>query len=199
MLRRPAFGGDVFRWPFTDRDNELRILSPLVGSSMLELGNKVKFAGPERVTYKSLFEAAGFRHVSVDINGLDGALPMDLRKPLNLGTFDMVTNLGTSEHVSEDDLGGQVACWRNICEAMHVGSVMVSVTPAKGSFNHHATWYPQLPFFEELAEKNGMVVEKAYIGGNGRDSNKLVYARLSRVEDVPFVMPCGGMYKNLKC
>src|ERR1041384_5416258 len=84
---------------------------PLDGvTSMLELGNKVTGAG---LVYKSVFEAMGIRHVSVDWNGKDGALPLDLRQPLNLGRFDMVTNFGTSEHVEDN----QKAVWRNIIEA----------------------------------------------------------------------------------
>ena len=78
---------------------------------MLELGNK---RNTPRHIYKAFFEARGFRHVSVDINGSDGALRKDLTEPLGLGTFDMVSNIGTTEHVSEGDYAGQVACWRNI-------------------------------------------------------------------------------------
>ena len=168
-------------------------MAPLVGSSMLELGNKRK----GDFIYKKFFENAGFRHVSVDTNGLDGALPLDLRKPLNLGTFDMVTNIGTTEHVSEDNFAGQVVCWWNICTAMHVGSVLASITPAKGSYPNHGTWYPLPAFFEELAEKNGMELERVYEDEHGIDRvNNLLYARLRRVADVPFVMPNGGMYEN---
>jgi hypothetical protein len=78
--------------PFWNRPNLVALYDPLVGTSMLELGDK-QDAG--RV-YKPWFESLGFRHVSVDINGLNGALPLDLREPLNLGTFDMVCNIGTS-------------------------------------------------------------------------------------------------------
>jgi len=167
---------------------EREIFSPLVGNSMLELGNKRK----GDMVYKSVFESLGFRHVSVDLNGLDGALPLDLRKPLNLGTFDMVTNIGTSEHVSESDYDGQVECWRNIVEAIHIDSVFVSITPLEGAqrWLRHGRWYPQEAFFEELAELNGMVAERIYV-----DSN-LVYARLKRNDDCEFQMPTNGMYRN---
>jgi hypothetical protein len=163
---------------------------------MLELGNKRKEDG----TYKSVFQSLGFKHTSVDINGLDGALPKDLTKPLNLGTFDMVSNIGTSEHVSENDYKGQVACWRNILEAMHVGSVLVSITPQEGSWLRHGTWYPQKPFFTELARLNGLVVERLY-NSDERKPNcdprlRLIFARCKRVEDAPFQMPEAGMYQN---
>jgi hypothetical protein len=155
---------------------------------MLELGNKRK----GDMVYKRVFEGLGFRHVSVDINGKDGALSLDLRKPLGLGTFDMVTNIGTTEHVSENDFKGQAACWRNILKAMHVGSVLVSITPRPGAkrWLRHGRWYPEPEFFCELAALNGLETERLYI------DEHLVYARLVRTEDVPFVMPKRGMYRN---
>lgn len=155
---------------------------------MLELGNKRK----GDMVYKKVFEKAGFRHVSVDINGRDGALKMDLRQPLNLGTFDMVTNFGTSEHVSEDSIEGQVGCWQNILGAMHVGSVLVSITPKKGASRwlRHGRWYPQEKFFERMAELNGLEVERLYV------DEHLVYCRAVRKEDVPFVFCADGLYRN---
>ena len=171
------------------------LFNPLVGDSMLELGNKVKVSGrskKEEMVYKHVFEQLGFRHVSVDMNGKNGALPLDLRKPLNLGTFDMVTNIGTSEHVSDSNYDGQIACWRNIVEAMHIGSVMVSITPLEGSVKwlHHGRWYPRPVFFHELAHLNGLEAERVYADGNQ------VYARLKRIEDVDFQMPKNGIYRN---
>jgi hypothetical protein len=182
------------------RSWEWELFDPLVGSSILELGNKKKSAGDVTFTYKDVFKSLGFRHVSVDTNGLDGALPKDLRKPLNLGTFDMVSNIGTSEHVSENDWDGQVACWRNIVEAMHVGSVLVAITPRPGSWLRHGTWYPHKEFYTELARLNGMEVERCYDsvdrGDNIAPHLRLVYARLRRISDAPFQMPAVGMHRN---
>lgn len=171
--------------PFHDRGGEASLFFPLVGSSMLELGNKVN---RER-TYKRFFESFGYRHVSVDINGKDGALKLDLREPLNLGTFDMVTNIGTSEHVSE-----QEPCWRNIAEAMHVGSVLVSHTPLPGHWWWHGEYYPTASWYREFARLNGMVVERLY--EDREFPIRLNCARMVRVADVPFQMPAEGMVKN---
>lgn len=173
---------------FPERSWERRLYNPLVGESMLELGNKIKGT----MVYKDVFERLGFRHVSVDMSGRNGALKLDLRRPLNLGTFDMVTNLGTSEHVSSSDYNGQIECWRNIVGAMHVGSVLVSIGPLKGAqkWARHGRWYAQPEFYKELAELNGMEAERVYA-----DDNQ-VYARLRRVEVVDFQMPKNGMFKN---
>jgi hypothetical protein len=168
--------------------NEWGLLNPLIGSSMLELGNKVTCDG---VVYKDVFEALGYNHVSVDTNGLNGALKLDLRKPLELGTFDMITNIGTSEHVSTD-YDGQVECWRNIVNSAHIGSIFISVTPLRGSARwlNHGRWYPEEGFFDELASRNGFIVNRLY------SDETLVYARLKRTQLTEFQMPDNGMYRN---
>jgi hypothetical protein len=173
--------------PFHNRPELGALYEPLVGKTMLELGGKQDGG---RV-YKPYFESRGFTHTSVDWNGEFGALVMDLRKPLNLGTFDMVTNIGTSEHVSEDNWDGQVACWRNIVEAMHMGSVLICDTPEPGGWRGHGTWYPQPQFYLELASLNGMTVERTGVcpWRPGHQSRKVVFARMTRVAEVAFAMP----------
>jgi hypothetical protein len=162
---------------------------------MLELGDKMG-AGK---AYKPYFESLGFRHVSVDINGLHGALPLDLRKPLNLGTFDMVSNMGTSEHVSENDFAGQIECWRNILAAMHVGSVLVCDTPAPGGWVNHGTWYPTEDFYRQLAAQNGLTLERLvtrmWRTGETR-GRQVIHVRMVKREDVPFSMPKKLIYQN---
>jgi len=182
------------------RSWEWELYAPLIGSTMLELGNKKKSAGEVTFTYKNVFKSLGFAHTSVDTNGLDGALPKDLRKPLGLGTFDMVSNIGTTEHVSEDDWSGQVAAWKNILDAMHVGSVLVSITPKPGCWPNHGTWYPHESFFPELASLNGLELERCYNSDQRKHGCaphlRLVFARLRRVADAEFQMPTGGMFRN---
>ena len=121
--------------PFVDRPTEWAFYNPLVGSTMLELGNKKN--ARLGLTYKAFFQSLVFRHISVDLNGEDGALKRDLCRPLDLGTFDMVTNIGTSEHVEN-----QEAVWRNMLEALHIGSVFLSATPLPGDWLGHGHFYP---------------------------------------------------------
>jgi hypothetical protein len=173
--------------PFHNRPAELELYTPFIGHSMLELGNKRNAP----FTYKKYFESIGFRHVSIDTNGEDGALPLDLTAPLNIGTFDMVTNIGTSEHVSK-----QEPCWRNILEAMHVGSVLVCTTPQPGQWAWHGDYYPDDAFYRELAELNGLSLDRLYL--NGEDPRRMWFARMTRVSEVPFVMPENGMHRNYR-
>ena len=155
---------------------------------MLELGDK-QDAG--RV-YKPWFESLGFRHVSVDINGMNGALPLDLTKPLDLGTFDMVSNIGTSEHVSENDWGGQVECWRNMFRSMHVGSVLICDTPKPVHWKGHGTWYPTKEFYKELAKLNCMKLERLEENDwrPNHTNRPVISARMVMTAQIPhFTMP----------
>lgn len=157
---------------------EQSLIMPMIGGSMLELGNKANARG----TYKAAFERLGIRHVSVDLNGKDGALRLDLNSPLGLGRFDTVTNFGTSEHVLD-----QHACWENIIGA--TGRLLVCTTPAPGGWKApHGKWYPTPRFYVELARLNGFRLDRLYIDGVSPEK-LLVCARMERIADVPFVMP----------
>lgn len=148
---------------------------------MLELGNKVTGAG---VVYKQVFEALGIRHVSVDWNGNDGAIKMDLRQPLNLGRFDMVTNFGTSEHVDQ-----QEPVWRNMVEA--TGKVLICSTPLPGDWTWHGKYYPTMDFYRAIASLNGFALERLQQWGSA--PRRLIQARLARLVDGPFVMPATSL------
>lgn len=154
------------------------LIQPLDGiTSMLELGNK---RWEDREPYKAYFERLGIRHVSVDLNERDGALPLDLRQPLNLGQFDCVTNFGTSEHVSR-----QEPVWRNIVEAC--GRLLLVTTPKPGTYRKHGLLYPTEAFYRSLADLNGFTIERLYEQTERRGTN--ICVRMQRVEDRPFVMP----------
>jgi hypothetical protein len=136
----------------------LHFIEPLTGvRTMLELGNK---RGTEHEPYKGHFEKLGIAHTSIDWNGQDGAVAADLRKPLMLvleeavgrSRFDMVTNIGTSEHVSE-----QIGCWRNIIGA--ADRFIVSITPHPGDWPGHGLFYPTRKFYEQLADRNKLEIE----------------------------------------
>ncbi len=144
---------------------------------MLELGNKVTGAG---LVYKDVFKAMGIEHVSVDWNGKNGALKLDLREPLRLGKFDMVTNFGTSEHVTR-----QEPVWRNMIEATE--KVLISSTPDPGNWKKHGKYYPTVEFYRSLADLNGLEIER--LDTWATPPRRLIRARLRRKTETPFVMP----------
>lgn len=159
----------------------MEYLLPIVGDRMLELGRKkVKIDG-EWITYKSYFESQGVDHTSIDIQGGFGALPLDLTQPIDLKPFDMVTNIGTTEHVSS-----QEQCWRNIHNLTKVGGVIVSMTPLEGDWWWHGNWYPKEDFFESFTA-NGYTIDE--IGVNREAPCRNLAVRMTKVMDAPFVMP----------
>jgi hypothetical protein len=168
-------------WPTIDCPlpaDEMALLKPIDDCrTMLELGNKRNRAG----SYKDYFRQLGFDHVSIDLNGNDGALPLNLEEPLGLGRrFDVVTNFGTSEHVAK-----QEPCWRNIVE--HCGNILVSTTPFPGDWSWHGRWYPRPDFYKQFAELNGFALERFYLSGS--TPKRMLFARLCKLKDVPFQMP----------
>lgn len=167
---------------FEKRPDFITVYEPLIGNSMLEFGNKRE----GEMVYKHTFEELGFRHVSIDLNGQDGALKRDLRDSMSdLGQFDMVTNIGTSEHVVDN----QEAVWRNLVEATKVGGVLICLTPSAEENNwvNHGHWYPHEDFYLKLAELNGFKVENLFRSDCKPVQNTL--CRMKKVEEKPFVMP----------
>lgn len=172
-------------------DDERTIIWPLVGDRMLELGNKKNADG----VYKHYFESVGIGHTSIDWNGQDGALNLDLRKPISvvgdswevdgqgphMHAFDMVTNIGTTEHVSD-----QEAVWLNIHNLTKIGGVIASLTPLEGDWWWHGEYYPRFEFFLQFAQ-NGYRVEYLDIGRE--HPNRNVCCRLKKIAHNDFVMP----------
>ena len=157
--------------------DEQVIIWPLIEGRMLELGNKKNAQG----VYKTYFESIGIDHTSIDWNGEDGALKLDLRNPIDLEPFDMITNIGTTEHVSD-----QTAVWRNIHNLTKIGGVIASLTPLEGDWWWHGEYYPRVEFFEQFA-KNGYEIEYMDIGREYPNRNLCV--RLKKVAHNDFVMP----------
>ena len=168
--------------PFHNRPDEWALYEPLVGDSMLELGGKINAP----FTYKAYFESLGFRHVSVDWNGEHGALVRDLREPLwdELGQFDMLSNMGTTEHVSD-----QAGCWENVHHLVKVGGVYVGQTPYYDgkSWWWHGDWYPTEDFYTAFALFNGWEIERLY--RDREPPNENLYCRMKKLEAKPFRMP----------
>lgn len=164
---------------------EKELFEPLPGKTMLELGNK-----KTNIVWKNYFTELGYEHTSVDWNGQDGALKLDLREPLNLGTFDIITNIGTTEHVSE-----QEPAWRNIIEAMHLNSLFITTTPFSG-WKHHGMWHPTKEFYESLAELNNLRIERLYFVS--KDKGTLLFGRFVREKVTDFIMPDINLIKYNK-
>lgn len=129
------------------------------GLSMFELGNQ-RFIGGKYTTGKEHFKSLGMTHTSVDLNGEDGALPFDLRRPELFYEFrcqyDILTNLGTTEHVEPVDK--QYECFSIIHDVVKAGGIMVHMVPDleelnnSGAWKNHCSIYYKKEFFTRLAE-----------------------------------------------
>ncbi len=121
------------------------------GAAMCELGNQHvrPSVGVDARTGKDYFSPR-FTHVSLDLNGLDGAVVVDLARRITssqlLGRFDILTNSGTSEHVSD-----QYACFSNVHNLVRLGGLMIHLVPKSGNWRKHAPTYYTVKFFRDLA------------------------------------------------
>lgn len=96
-------------------------------------------------TGKQLFEEIGWKHMSIDINGCDGAVAWDLDTsiPQAWGGWDVVTDFGTAEHVPD-----QYMLFNNVHQLCRVGGLMVHIVSAN---RNHGAWNYDTDFFHMLA------------------------------------------------
>jgi hypothetical protein len=193
------FGWNAHQVPNPIRPDELIYFLPFHGDSMFEMGGKVNLHVPgwdhkkkqwteREITYKEYLLSVGFkRHVSVDFDPRWADHVLDLRKPLwdKFGKFSMVTNIGTSEHVSD-----QRALFENVHRMTEVGGLYIHLTPYPGGQDWpvHGQHYPTYDFFHSFAELNGWAVEMMGSDIPGT-KHKQLYCRMRKTEDRPFTMP----------
>ena len=157
----------------------------VVGLKMAELGNqslREDVLGTPLVA-KKLFKAMGIEHTSIDINGKDGALPIDLSVPISdpqlLENFDLVTNFGTVEHVSP-----QYKAWLNVHRLAKVGGLFLHILPEIGSWPGYCPYRYGEDFFPALAACCGYDLLKTHRCGN--ESDKKCFAALLRKKSSDF-------------
>lgn len=105
---------------------------PVRCKTMLELGNQ-KARGEIATVYdtgKEFWSAAGVIHTSIDLNGKDGAIPLDLGKPIDKfnNQFDIVTDIGTSCYIRN-----YMQCWQNMQSFAKCGGMIIHILPEVGS------------------------------------------------------------------
>lgn len=133
---------------------------------MLELGSQ-EIRDPELhsgfLTGQDYFMSIGLLHMSFDINGNHGAIPLDLDLPINgfQDMFDIVTNSGTSICVGVNGSN----CYDNIYPMCKPGGVIIHILPLVGS-EWHANHFVNRKFFKGHCKKyNCKVIEYQEIDG----------------------------------
>jgi len=122
---------------------------------MCELGNQHLREDPvfgSHTIAKNFFQSLGVFHVSIDINGRDGALPINLCKLVKdelAESFDVVTNFGTSEHVED-----QAICFQNIYRLCRDGGLSIHMVPATDNWKGHGLTSYDFDSFKSLAAGN---------------------------------------------
>ena len=133
---------------------QLRSRRALVGDTVVEIGAQAVCAASEAIaaileahgfsdgtaeptgTAAELYSRLGFaEYAAIDATGENGALMLDLNRPLaEMGfdrQFDLVTNLGTAEHCFD-----QFAVFKNLHDLCKPGAVMIHALPVQGLVNH---------------------------------------------------------------
>jgi len=130
---------------------------------MLELGNqriRKKIRKNFNIKYnisKQYFESLGVKHYSIDINGKEGSIPIDLSKPITdkfwHNKFDIGTDFGTIEHITNKNFG-QWQAWCNFHNAIKKGGIFIHSIPHKNGWIKHCDAHYDNEFFEKLSETN---------------------------------------------
>ncbi len=193
------------------------------GDSVIELGAQT-LAVEERIlaaaltgfgrkltayTVPAFYGVFGFtRYQAIDVSGENGSLAFDLNDDLGERhdfhqRFDLVTNLGTSEHCFN-----QFIVFRNIHELCAPGGLMIHALPSLGWANHGLYAYTP-KFFDCLSKANGYELLDlsfttdqrstltrydlpAYRRNDARDV--MLYAILRRKTAAPFRVPADSSY-----
>ena len=166
------------------------------GLRMLELGNQHFHDDHSGLMQRDgshvaglWFAARGIEHVSVDLNGQDGALPRDICSDLSdLGRFDIVTNFGSSEHVDD-----QEACFYAFQKLCKPGGLMIHSVPLRGNWVGHCSYWYTMEFFALLATLNNYRMVHRSIDTGCGDGKHLLNVALESSDDDVFVFPWSAL------
>lgn len=165
--------------------------------SVCELGDQLYRAEGRRDPAEGFWRSLGCaRYETIDANGHASVLA-DLNLPLpadvleRLGTFDVVTDFGTSEHVFDN-----AQCWRTMYALTKPGGFIVLESPHQGYLDHGLINI-QPTRVKDIARANGMTVHVLRV--DPMERGQLIRAILERKADAPWVTPTQGRYrKSLK-
>lgn len=154
---------------------------------MVELGNqfmKGMHIETGRIA-KDYFISKGFDHTSIDKNGKDGALPISLNKEIFnttlIKSFDILTNFGTTEHVTN-----QYICWKNIHNLVKQNGLFVHLVPLTKNWKGHGYYKYTTDFFYKLSKECNYEILKHFIRKDlpGKD---MICCSMIKLQDNVFV------------
>jgi SAM-dependent methyltransferase len=95
------------------------------------------------------YEPLGIDYTCIDLSNENGALNFNLSRPIPeiwYNKFDLVTNFGTSEHVSD-----LYECFKNIHNLCKKGGIVICENPKQGNWPGHGFHYLTEEFYSHLA------------------------------------------------
>jgi len=127
--------------------------SDFKGLKICELGDQIMKWHQDRTGKKYLLNRGADEHISIDINGKNGALSLDLSKPIDrwFEYFDITSNYGTLEHVDP----GIYIGFQNFHNWTKIGGVMIHAGPPARGCPWHSPYHYETWFFKELANRCG--------------------------------------------
>lgn len=150
-----------------------RLISNYGIRSVIELGAQNNYTkGFLPAPYmREWYERLGIRYDSIDLSGECGALQFDLGKEplldLPNGSYDLCTDLGTSEHVSDDGNSygtGKFSweaiynCWKTKFNLTKLNGWIFSENPKTGNWPGHGFQYYTTDFYVQLANMSGLSI-----------------------------------------
>ena len=132
------------------------------------------------------FKELDMSSFSIDINGKDGAIPIDLSEEIpddQKNKYHILLNGGTAEHVNN-----QYQCFKNIHDLCKDKSLIFHISPEVGSWpNHCNNWYTE-EFFRILGYKNNYNIIDIHRNAiNGKGKGYLIYATYQKIDDWTFM------------
>ena len=187
---------------FLYESTEAAGITDLKDVRLLELGNQSIRKNAQKnykintTISKEYFLSLGCNHHSIDWNGLDGAIPLDLTLPLPIPKFmkyfDIVTDFGDMEHVRGFvdwmEGVGHWNAWKNIHDMGKAGCLYVHTIPMVGSFSGHGSYHYTLEFFENLCRANDyrILFLKGVQCNPVTNNREYVFCSYIKTEDKPF-------------
>ena len=169
--------------------NWVRRLHLPAGFSVCELGDQyVTCVSPHLLAAEWFREQGCSRYVAIDANG-KGTHTADLNLPvahLQLGTFDLVTDFGTGEHVFD-----QAQVWRTLHQLTKVDGYLVFDRPSQG-YRSHGFYLVDECLLQDIAAVNEYDVTRMTQTETPR--GMLIRGVFRKRRDVPFRVPQQGRY-----
>ena len=149
--------------------------------SIVELGDQqfMSCAPFEELSHvRDYYDSLGKQYTSIDLNGNGGALKLNLNEPINIRKYDIVTNIGTLEHVDNFYMG-----FKNMHNLCNEFGLMMHISPKTGNWPNHGKNYIDCGFFDRLNKFcNYEILANFYaltnIGGSNSEQVYVIFKKL---------------------